>query len=132
MKGKYHIKIDPSVEPVQHTPWRVPVAIREQLKSTLGQLAKQNIVAPVTTPTPWISSLVIVPKKDGTLRLCIDPKDLNKAIMRENYPLPTIEEIATHLHGAKLFSILDVRCGFWHVELDEPSSYLTTFHTPFG
>ena len=66
------------------------------------------------------------------LRLCIDPKDLNKAILRENYPLPTIEEVATRLHGAKLFSTLDVRCGFWHVELDEPSSYLTTFHTPFG
>ena len=132
LEGKYHIKIDPNIDPVQHTPRRVPIAMREQLKSTLDQLAKQNILAPVTTPTPWISSLVIVPKKDGTLRLCIDPKDLNKAILRENYPLPTIEEVATRLHGAKLFSTLDVRCGFWHVELDEPSSYLTTFNTPFG
>ena len=59
-------------------------------------------------------------------------QDLNRAIQREHYPLPTIEDIATRLHGAKVFSVLDVRKGFWHIELDEPSSYLTTFHTPFG
>ena len=68
----------------------------------------------------------------GTLRICLDPKDLNKAIQREHYPLPTIEDIATRLHGAKVFSVLDVNKGFWHVALDEPSSFLTTFHTPFG
>ena len=62
-------------------------------------------------------------------KLCLGPKDLNLAIQHEHYPLPTIEEIATHLHGAKLFSVLD---GFWRVPLDEPSSFLTTFNTPFG
>ena len=97
-------------------------------------MAKQDIIAPVTKPTPWISSMVVVvPKKNGALRICLDPKDdLNKAIQREHYPLPTIEDIATRLHGAKLFTILDVRSGFWHVVLDETSSFLTTFHTPFG
>ena len=74
--------------------------------------------------------MVVVPKKNGALRICLDPKDLNKAIHREHYPLPTIEDIATRLHGAKLFTILDG--GFWHVVLDETSSFLTTFHTPFG
>ena len=87
---------------------------------------------PVTQPTPWINSIVVVPKKDGSLRICLDPKDLNRAIQREHYQLPTIEDIATRLHGAKVFTILDVRCGFWHIPLDEQSSQLTTFHTPFG
>lgn len=86
----------------------------------------------VTTPTPWITSMVVVPKKNGKHRICLDPKDLNNAIQRENYPLPTIEEIATRLHGAKVFTLLDVRNGFWHVKIDEESTYLTTFHTPFG
>lgn len=86
----------------------------------------------VTTPTPWISSMVVVPKKKGKHRICLDPKDLNNAIQRENYPLPTIEEIAARLHGAKVFTLLDVRNGFWHVKIDEESTYLTTFHTPFG
>jgi len=76
--------------------------------------------------------MVVVPKKNGSLRICLDPKDLNKAIQRQHYPLPTIEDIATRLYGAKVFTIVDVKNGFWHVALDEHLSYLTTFHTPFG
>ena len=132
LDGKYHIKIDCAVNPVQHAPRRVPVAIRERLKSELDRMQEQDIIAPVTAPTPWVSSLVVVPKKNGTLRLGLDPKDLNRAIQREHYPLPTIEDVATRLHGAKVFTKLDVRNGFWHVHLDYASSYLTTFNTPFG
>ena len=76
--------------------------------------------------------MVVVPKKNGALRICLDPKELNKAIQREHYPLPTTEDVATRLYGAKVFTVLDVRSGFWHVVRDEPSSFLTTFHTPFG
>ena len=76
--------------------------------------------------------MVVLPKKDGKLRIRLDPIDLNRALRRENYPLPTIEDVATRLHGAKVVSILDVRNGFWHVVLDEESSHLTTFNTPFG
>ena len=112
---------------MQHPSRRVPVALRDCLKQNLHVMAKQDIIAPVTKPTPWISSMVVVPKKNGALRICLDPKDLNKAIQREHYPLPTIEDIATRLHGAKLFTILDILSGFWHVVLDE-----TSFHTPFG
>ena len=66
------------------------------------------------------------------MRLCLDPKDLNQAIQREHYPLPTIEDVATCLHGAKVFTKLAVRNSFWHVKLDDSSSDLTTFNTPFG
>ena len=76
--------------------------------------------------------MVTVPKKNGKICICLDPKNLNKAIQRENYLLPTIEDIATCLHGAKVFTKLDVHSGFWHIALDKKSSYLTTFHTPFG
>ena len=65
-------------------------------------------------------------------RICLDPQDPNHAIRREHYPLPTIEDVATQLHGATVFTVLDVSKGFWHIELDEPSSFLMTFHTPFG
>ena len=75
-------------------------------------MERREIVARVTTPTSWISSMVVVPKPNGTLRICLDPKDLNRALQRENYPLPTIEEVATRLHGAKVFTVLDVACGF--------------------
>ena len=132
LEGTYHIRLDPSVSPVQHAPRRVPVPLREVLKETLDDLTQQDIIAPVQKPTAWISSMVIVPKKNGGLRICLDPQDLNWAILREHYPLPTIEDVATRLHGAKVFTVLDVRKGFWHVELDEPSSFLTSFNTPFG
>ncbi len=131
MDGEYHMRIDPQADPVQHAPRCVPVVVREQLRSTLEELVLQDIIAPVTQPTPWISSMVAVPKKNGRLRLCLDPQDINKTIQREHYPLPTIEKITTRLHGAKLFTTLDVRQGFWHVALYEESSLLTTFNTPF-
>ena len=95
-------------------------------------MTEQGIIAPVTAPTPWVSSLVVLPKKNGMLRLCLDPKDLHKAVLREHYPLPTIEDVATRLHGARVFTKLDVRSGFWHIMLDNASSYLTNFNTLFG
>ena len=132
LAGEYHIRINSSIDPVQHAPRRVPVALRAKVKEALEDLEKQEIVTPVTSPTAWISSMVTVPKKNDKLRICLDPRDLNRAIQREHYPLPTIEDIATRLHGAKVFTKQDVRNGFWHVALDESSSYLTTFNTPFG
>ena len=133
LAGEHHINLDVTVDAVQHAPRRVPVAMRARLKDSLDELQDQQIATPVTQPTQWISSLVVVPKKDSNnLRICLDPTDLNRAIQRENYHLPTIEDVATRLHGAKVFSLLDIRSGFWHVKLDEPSSYLTTFNTPFG
>ena len=132
LQGHYHIRLNSNAVPVQHAPRWVPVPLRARLKETLDDLVCQEILAPVEQPTSWTSSMVVVPKKDGTLRICLDPKDLNKAILREHYPLPTIEDIATRLHGAKVFSILAVSKGFWHVLLDEHSSFLTTFHTPFS
>ena len=131
LEGQYHIRLDERIAPVQHAPRCVLVPLQEELQRTLADQTQQGIIAPVQRPTPWISSMVIVPMKNGTLRTCLDPQDPNRAIQREHYPLPIIEDVATRLHGARVFTILDVSKGFWH-ELDEPSSFLTTFHTPFG
>ena len=102
LPGEYHMVLDESVRPVQQPPCRVPVAIRERLRETLEDLEKREIIARVTTPISWISSMVVVPKKNGKLRICLDPMDLNRALHRENYPLPTIEEVASRLHGTKV------------------------------
>ena len=101
LNGEYHIKLAAQVTPVQHAPRRVPMAIRDHLK-------RADIIVPITEPTQWISSMVVVPKKNGTLRICLDPKNLNAAIQREHYPLPAIEDTATCLYGAKVFTVLDV------------------------
>ena len=95
-------------------------------------MERQGIIARVTQPTDWVNSMIIREKENGWLRICLDPKDLNKAIKREYHPIPTLEEITPKLTGANLFSKLDARNGYWNVRLDEESSYLTTFSTPCG
>ena len=132
LEGTYSIVIDDSVQPVIHPPRKVPVSLRDQIKDHLDQLVKDEILAPVTRPTDWVSSMVVV-HKPGKLRVCLDPRHLNNAIKREHYPMPTIEDVATRLiKNAKVFTVLDAKNGFWQVALDSKSSFLTTFNTPFG
>ena len=88
---EYNLELKDDAVPVVHPPRRVPLSYRDKLKTTLNDLVKRNIIAPVTSPTDWVSSLVIAEKKN--LRLCIDPKDLNKNVKRSHYQLPTFDEI---------------------------------------
>ena len=83
-------------------------------------------------PTNWVSSLVVVEKPNGKLRVCIDLVNLNQAMKRLRYPLPVIEDILPDLADVKVFSKADLKDGFLHVEPDEGSSLLTTFQTPWG
>ena len=76
--------------------------------------------------------MVVTVKKNGKLRICLDPRDLNKAVKRQHYKLPTREEIMAQFSGAKIFSKLDASQGFWQMKLSEESSKLCTFITPFG
>ena len=105
--------------------------MKEPLKQKLIDLTKQGIITKVEEPTPWISNMVAI-KKPGKLRLCIDPRDLNKAIKIPKYQMPTLEELLPTLSKARIFTVLDVKDGFHQVKLDEASSQLTTFWTPFG
>ena len=131
-EGDYHITVDPSVPPVIHPPRRIPVALRDSLKGELDSLVEKGILSPVTQPTDWVNSFVCITKPNGKIRLCLDPKDLNRAIKRPHYYTPTLEDVLPKLSGARWFSILDARSGYWNISLDEESSLLTTFNTPFG
>ena len=71
-------------------------------------------------------------KKNGSLRLCLDPRDLNKAIKREHHRIPTPEDVASRLSGKRVFSVIDMKDGYWQVKLDEESAHLCTFNSPFG
>ena len=86
----------------------------------------------VHEPSDWVNSMVTVIKPNGKLRICIDPRDLNKAIKREHFPTKTVEEVVARMPNAKIFSVLDASSGFWQIELDQESSKLCTFNTPFG
>ena len=130
--GEHAIKINDKVEPVVNPPRPVPTAIRDQVKRELDHLEKCGIITKVREPTDWVNAMVCVRKKNGRVRICIDPTELNKAILRAHYPMNTIEEVATRLKGSRLFSTLDANQGYYQLKLDDKSSMLTTFNTPFG
>eukprot|EP00112_Aurelia_sp_Birch-Aquarium-sp1_P025750 Seg874.6 transcript_id=Seg874.6/GoldUCD/mRNA.D3Y31 product="putative protein K02A2.6" protein_id=Seg874.6/GoldUCD/D3Y31 len=130
--GVQHITIDPTVPPVVHPPRKLPIALKEKLHTELKRMVKMGIIKPVHEPTDWVNSLVVVEKPNGKLRICLDPKDLNKAIKRHHFHLPTTEEILASMSNAKFFTKLDASNAYWQIEVDEESSRLLTFNTPFG
>ena len=132
LPGKLRIQTDESVRPVQLPARSVAEAVKEEVKDELDRLVKDGIISPVSEPTEWVSAMVVVKKPTKGIRICIDPKPLNKAIKRNHYPLPTVEDLTPALAKAKVFSVCDAKSGYWHVELDTNSSYLTTFATPWG
>lgn len=133
MKTAYKIQLREGAIPVSLTaPRKVPLPLMKELKKTLDQMLLQEVIARVDEPTEWCSALVVVPKPDGTLRICVDFKPLNKYIQREIYPMPVTEAIFGRLGKAKIFSKIDAKHGFWQCPLDEGSQKLTTFITPFG
>ena len=132
LPGVHTIVLKDDAAAVIHAPRRVAVAKRPELKRELDRQVKNGFLSKVTEPTDWVNSLVIVEKSNGQMRLCIDPKDLNKVVKREHFQIPTKEEILGKLRDAKWFSKLDATAGFHQIKLDKPSSMLTTFNTPFG
>ena len=132
MKGKYNIKTDPTVPPVQHRRQKVPIEYKEEIVWDIAEMVWQGIITKQTEPTPWVSSLIYPKKANDKLRVCLDPKDLNKAIIHENHKAPTLKEIAHVLTGATRFSKVDGIKAFFGMHLSEEASLLTTFNTYLG
>ena len=133
LPGKYHININPSVPPVVHPPRRAPHSKREPLKKELARMAEAGILekVPLNQPADWVSSLVCVDTPNGSIRVFLDPKVPNVAIKREHYPLPLVNDITANCAGATRFSTLDAKT-FYQIQLDEESSKLLTFNTPYA
>jgi hypothetical protein len=130
--GEYHISVDKSVPPVIHASRKIPLNLRLKVQQQLNDMERLGIIIKRTEPTEWVNSLLIIEKKNHTLRLCLDPRQLNQAIRREHFQIPTFDDVIAELHGKKMFTVIDMRDGFWHIKLDEASSRLCTFNTPFG
>ena len=132
LNPEYDIQVDDKIPgEIQHA-HKVPYPKREKLNATLENMEKRGVISSVDKPTPWVSNIVIAEKKNGAFHLCLDPKNLNKAIKREHTHIPTPEEVQTQLAGKTVFSVFDMRDSYWQVKLSEDSSYYTTFHTPWG
>ena len=128
----YKIKIYNSVTLVINPPRKTPATLRKRVKKALIDMGNGGVIRKDDEPTVWVSSMVIVEKSNKTLRICLDPRNLNTAVKREHFQLPAIEEITSRMSGAKVFSKLDANHGYWQLKLDSESELLTTFNTPFG
>lgn len=131
-KGQYKITLMPNAQPIVNPPRRVPLKIIKPLKSALDELLEKGIISRVEEPRDWVHNLVIIEKSNGSLRLCLDPKNLNKYVKKEQYLIPTLDDILPKLNEAKYFTVLDLKEGFYQIELDKESRKLCTFATPFG
>ena len=127
------LHIDKTVKPVAQPVRRIPFGLRDKVDSKLDELIDSDIIEEVKGgPTEWVSPLVIVPKQNKDVRICVDMRRANQAIIRERHPIPTIEEVLYDMTGATIFSKLDLKWGFHQVMLSEKSRYITTFVTHRG
>ena len=112
---------------------RIPYHVRNDVSKELKKLEEQDIVEKVANqPTPWISPIVVTPKKDGGIRLCVDMREANQASERERHTMPTLQDFKAEVNGAKLFSKIDLKQAYHQLELHPDSRFITTFSTHEG
>ena len=126
------LHIDRSVQPIAQPARKMPFKMREQVKHKLDELLRQDIIEKVEGPTSWLSPLVVVPKPNNDIRICVDMRQANTAVQRERFPLPNIDETLEEMNGAKIFSKLDLRQGFCQIEIEPSSRDITNFVTYDG
>ena len=124
--------VDPNVPTRIDPPRRTPIALKDKIKSELDKMVAQRIIRTIEEPTYWVSSLTCVTKRDGSIRVCLDPRQLNKALIRPRHQTPTLDDLNHKFANAKFFPKLDAKAGYWSIKIDWESQKLTMFQTPFG
>ena len=133
LQGEYHIELKEGVQPYAlSTPRRVAIPLMKAVEKELQPMEALSVIAKVTEPTEWCAGMVVVPKANGQVRICVDLTKLNESVRREQHPLPAVDQVLAQLAGTKVFSQLDANSGFWQIPLSPESAHLTTFINPFG
>ena len=105
------LPIDPDDSPKQQPHRRIPFHVRSDVEKELKRLEELDIIEKVDGSTPWISPIVVVPKKSGEVRICIYMREANEAVKREKHLMPTIDDLVAYLNGATVFTTLDLSSG---------------------
>ncbi|KAI8436675.1 hypothetical protein MSG28_010163 [Choristoneura fumiferana] len=130
VKGFEHAIETGDHKPISVPPYRLSPVKTEILKKEIGNMLAENIIEPCSSP--WAAPVVMVPKKDGSIRVCVDYRQLNAVTTADAYPMPRIDDL---LHGAKptpFMSTIDLRAGYWQISVKEDHRDKTAFVTPFG
>ena len=129
LKGAYNIRVDPAVKPATHARRKVPIESEEAIDKELDYLIEEEIIMEQVEPTPWVSSVTFPMKPNGEVRVCLDPSNLNKAIIREHHKPMMVEEIVHELAGATVYTKADALKAFLQIHLTHETSLLTTFNS---
>ncbi len=124
-------KVDSTVVPRSQALRRVPIALQEEVSKELGRMVSEGILEPIDA-SEWVSNMVVVRKPTGGVRICCDLSEVNKAVVADKYPLPTIEDLSRDMAGARFFSKLDLKWGYLQVPLDPECRSITAMITPVG
>ncbi|UYV65033.1 K02A2.6-like, partial [Cordylochernes scorpioides] len=128
----FDIKISEKAEPKISPARRLPRALLQPVREELFKMEEDGIIEKIEEPTVWAHPMVVVKKPSGKYRICIDPRELNKWVLREHYTLPAPENILAEIPKAKFYSVLDAKSAFWQVPLSENASKYLVMSTPFG
>ncbi|UYV75045.1 hypothetical protein LAZ67_12002225, partial [Cordylochernes scorpioides] len=117
-------------KPIKHKPYRVSAKEREIIKEQIDEMLRDGIIRP--SSSPWSFPVILVKKRDSKYRFCVDYRNLNDVTMKDVYPIPRIDEVLDTLQGSKYFSAIDIKSGYWQVEVEEKDKEKTAFTTAHG
>ncbi|KAL0430973.1 UNVERIFIED_CONTAM: Transposon Ty3-G Gag-Pol polyprotein [Sesamum radiatum] len=120
----------PGVAPISIAPYRMAPVELQELKKQLEELLEKGFIQP--SISPWGAPVLFVKKKDGSMRLCVDYRQLNRVTVKNKYPLPRIDDLLDQLKGATTFSKIDLRSGYWQLRIAEKDIPKTAFRTRYG
>ncbi|XP_040278175.1 uncharacterized protein LOC120993770, partial [Bufo bufo] len=120
----------PGQAPLRQPPYRIPEAVREGMRKEIDEMLRLGIIEP--SESPWASPVVLVPKKDGTTRFCVDYRRLNDKTVTDAYPMPRMDELLDRISAGKYLTTIDLCKGYWQIPLAEDAIPKSAFITPFG
>ncbi|KAK4382169.1 Transposon Ty3-G Gag-Pol polyprotein [Sesamum angolense] len=126
----FEIDTIPGAAPISITPYRMAPLELKELKKQLEELLDKGFIRP--SISPWGAPVLFVKKNDGSMRLCIDYRQLNRITIKNKYPLPRIDDLLDQLKGVTVFSKIDLRSGYWQLRVEEGSISKTAFRTRYG
>ena len=116
--------------PIKLAPYRLPHAYRETVRNELEEMERTGVIE--RSRSEWSAPIVLVKKKDGSLRMCVDYRRLNAVSQADAYPMPRVDDLIDRLGKARYITTLDLSRGYWQVPVSESSRPMTAFATPYG